>query len=68
MAGALRGPGVGRRRPGPEGCSAPLTAGPPPRPTLLGGMAPGSGIHPVIRCRLLMLGLGVEKREKREER
>jgi len=29
-------------RPAPEGCSAPLTAGSPPRPTLLGGMAPGS--------------------------
>jgi hypothetical protein len=43
---------------------------PEARPTLSGGMAPGSGFHrcPVIRCRLLMPGLGVGNREKRGER
>jgi hypothetical protein len=46
-------------RPAPEGCSAPLTAGSPPRPTLSGGMAPGSELHPVIRCRVLMLGRAI---------
>jgi hypothetical protein len=57
-------------RAAPEGSFGPLTAGSPPRPTLSGGMAPGSGFHrcPVIRCRLLMPGLGVGKRGKREER
>jgi hypothetical protein len=40
---------------------------PKPRPTLSGGMAPGSGLHPVI-SRLLTPWLGVGKREKREER
>jgi hypothetical protein len=54
-------------RPGPEGSFGPLTAGSPPRPTLSGGMAPGSGLHPVI-SRLLTPWLGVGKREKREER
>jgi len=47
-------------RPAPEGSFGPLTAGSPPRPTLSGGMAPGSGLHrhPVNGCRLLVLSLG----------
>ena len=48
-------------RAAPEGSFGPLTAGSPPRPTLSGGMAPGSGLyrHSVIRCRLLVLALGL---------
>jgi hypothetical protein len=54
-------------RPAPEGCGSTLDGGVPASAYTLG--RDGSGLRaPVIRCRRLMLGLGVGKREKREER
>jgi hypothetical protein len=53
-------------RPAPEGSFGPLTAGSPPRPTLSGGMAPGSGLPSsgvAFSCQALAWGRG--RREKR---
>ena len=54
-------------RAAPEGCASTLDGGVPALAYTLG--RDGSGLWaPVIRCRLLMPGLGVGKGEKREER
>jgi hypothetical protein len=55
-------------RPAPEGCVSTLDGGVPAQAYTLGRDGSGLRRHPVIRCRLLMPGLGVGKRGKGEER
>jgi len=62
-----RGRGLDTPKGHPGGVLWTLDGGVPASAYTLG--RDGSGLRaPVIRCRLLMLGLGVGKREKREER